>query len=65
MGIRINKALRILNVGLKDVVDFLNSSPELELTKEPTMNTKLSDRQYNALQNNFNNRSTDVQKGRA
>ena len=64
MGIRINKALRILNVGLKDVVDFLNSSPELELTKEPTMNTKLSDRQYNALQNNFNNRSTDVQKGR-
>lgn len=64
MGIRINKALRILNVGLKDVVDFLNSTPELELTKEPTMNTKLSDRQYNALQNNFIKQSTEAQKSR-
>jgi len=64
MGIRINKALRILNVGLKDVVDFFNSTPELELTKEPTMNTKLSDRQYNALQNNFIKQSTEAQKSR-
>ena len=64
MGIRINKALRNLNVGLKDVVDFLNSTPELELTKEPTMNTKLSDRQYNALQNNFIKQSTEAQKSR-
>lgn len=64
MGIRINKALRILNVGLKDVVDFLNSTPELELTKEPTMNTKLSDRQYNALQNYFIKQSTEAQKSR-
>ena len=63
MGIRISKALRILNVGLKDVVDFLNSSPGLELTKEPAMNTKLSDRQYNALLIKFIDHSIVDKKG--
>lgn len=53
MGIRVNKALRDLNVSLKDVVDFLNSLPGLELGKEIYPNTKLSDTQYDALKNRF------------
>ena len=63
MGVRVSKVLRHLNVGLKDVVEFLNSSPELELTEELTINSKLSDRQYNALVNKFAKHSVEVKKG--
>ena len=49
MGIRLNKAMTILNIGTETVVDYLKSVPGLEPTKEMGPNTKLSDAQFEAL----------------
>lgn len=53
MGIRLNKAMTILNIGTETVVDYLKSVPGLEPTKEMGPNTKLSDAQFEALQKRF------------
>lgn len=53
MGIRVNKAMTILNIGTETVVDYLKSVPGLEPTKEMGPNTKLSDAQFEALQKRF------------
>ena len=53
MGIRLNKAMTILNIGTETVVDYLKSIPGLEPTKEMSPNTKLSDAQFEALQKRF------------
>lgn len=48
MSIRLNKALRELNIGLQTAVEFLEKKSELgEVKAEPTF--KLSDEQYHAL----------------
>lgn len=62
MGIRINKAMRGLNVSFKEVVDFLKSLPGFEPTKELTISSKLTDSQYNALLEHFTNHSIEGKK---
>ena len=48
MSIRLNKALRELNIGLQTAVEFLEKRAELgEVKPEPSF--KLNDDQYNAL----------------
>ena len=57
MGVRLNKVLSELNIGLQTAVDFLKKKIELgEVKDEMTSNTKISDEQYQALVNEF---STD------
>lgn len=52
MSIRLNKALRELNIGLQTAVEFLEKKSELgEVKAEPSF--KLSDAQYAALQGAF------------
>ena len=57
MGVRLNKVLSELNIGLQTAVDFLKkkSSPG-EIKDDVTPNTKISDEQYEALVSEF---STD------
>ncbi|MDO4959797.1 MAG: translation initiation factor IF-2 N-terminal domain-containing protein, partial [Prevotellaceae bacterium] len=48
MSIRLNKAIRELNIGLGTAVEFLEKRPELgEVKSDPSC--KISDEQYNAL----------------
>jgi hypothetical protein len=46
MGIRTNKVMTILNIGLETIVEYLKKKPGLEPTKELNPNTKLTDLQY-------------------
>ena len=55
MGVRLNKVLSELNIGLQTAVDFLKNKKELgEVKDEMTPNTKISDEQYQALVDEFN-----------
>ena len=57
MGIRLNKVLTELNIGLQTAVEFLKKKSSLgEIRDDATPNTKISDEQYEALVNEF---STD------
>ncbi|MBR1415974.1 MAG: translation initiation factor IF-2 [Prevotella sp.] len=57
MGIRLNKVLTELNIGLQTAVDFLKKKSSLgEIRDDATTNTKISDAQYDALMEEF---STD------
>ena len=54
MGVRLNKVLSELNIGLQTAVDFLKNKKELgEVKDEMTPNTKISDKQYQALVGEF------------
>ena len=54
MGVRLNKVLSELNIGLQTAVDFLKNKKELgEVKEEMTTNTKISDEQYQALVDAF------------
>ena len=54
MGIRLNKALTELNIGLQTAVDFLKNKKSLgEIRDDVTPNTKITDDQYNALVEEF------------
>ena len=54
MGVRLNKVLSELNIGLQTAVDFLKKKSELgEIKDDATSNTKISDEQYEALVNEF------------
>ena len=53
MGIRTNKVMTILNIGLETIVEYLKKKPGLEPTKELNPNTKLTDLQYEALLREF------------
>ncbi|MCR5642048.1 MAG: translation initiation factor IF-2 [Prevotella sp.] len=54
MGIRLNKVLTELNIGLQTAVDFLKKKTSLgEIRDDTTPNTKISDEQYNALVQEF------------
>lgn len=48
MSVRLNKAIRELNIGLQTAVEFLEKKPNLGEVK-PEMSFKLSDAQYSAL----------------
>lgn len=52
MSIRLNKAIRELNIGLNTAVEFLSKIPELGKVK-PDPSCKISDEQYNALSTAF------------
>ena len=54
MSIRLNKAIRELNVGLQTAVEFLEKKPELGEVKSD-LNFKLSEEQYKALVDAFKN----------
>ena len=48
MGVRLNKVIRELNIGLQTAVGFLEKKPELgEVKSEPSF--KITDEQYQAL----------------
>ena len=54
MGVRLNKVLSELNIGLQTAVDFLKKKSDLgEVKDDATPNTKISDEQYAALVNEF------------
>ena len=55
MGIRLNKVLTELNIGLQTAVDFLKKKTSLgEIRDDTTSNTKITDEQYDALVREFN-----------
>ena len=54
MSIRLNKAIRELNIGLQTAVEFLEKKQELGEVKSD-LNFKLSDEQYHALVGAFRN----------
>ena len=54
MGVRLNKVLSELNIGLQTAVDFLKKKSSLgEIKDDATSNTKISDEQYEALVKEF------------
>ncbi len=54
MGVRLNKVLSELNIGLQTAIDFLKKKNGLgEVKEDATPNTKISDEQYEALVNEF------------
>jgi len=54
MGIRLNKVLSELNIGLQTAVDFLKKKNRLgDVKDDATPNTKISDEQYEALVSEF------------
>ncbi len=57
MGVRLNKVLSELNIGFETAVEYLKKKIELgEIKDDATPNTKISDKQYEALVSAF---STD------
>jgi translation initiation factor IF-2 len=54
MGVRLNKVLTELNIGLQTAVDFLKTKTSLgEIKDDANVNTKITDEQYEALVKEF------------
>ena len=53
MGVRLNKVLRELNIGLQMAVDYLKHENIGEIKDDATINTKITDEQYDALVSHF------------
>lgn len=54
MGIRLNKVLKELNIGLQTAIDYLKNKKDLgEIKEDANFNTKISDEQYHALVTEF------------
>ena len=54
MGIRLNKVLSELNIGLQTAVDFLKNKKALgEIRDDANLSTKITEEQYNALVSEF------------
>ena len=54
MGVRLNKVLSELNIGLQTAVEFLRNKKSLgEVKDDANLSTKISDEQYNALVSEF------------
>ena len=54
MGVRLNKVLTELNIGLQTAVDFLKTKSSLgEIKNDANVNTKITDEQYEALVKEF------------
>ena len=62
MGVRLNKVLTELNIGLQTAIDYLKNKKSLgEIKDDANVNTKISDEQYEALVKEFK-RDKDVKK---
>ena len=62
MGVRLNKILTELNIGLQTAVDFLKNKKSLgEIKDDANVNTKITDAQYEALVKEFKG-DKDVKK---
>jgi translation initiation factor IF-2 len=62
MGVRLNKVLTELNIGLQTAVDYLKNKKSLgEIKDDANVNTKISDEQYEALVKEFS-RDKDMKK---
>ena len=60
MGVRLNKVLTELNIGLQTAIDYLKNKKSLgEIKDDANVNTKISDEQYAALVKEFK-RDKDV-----
>ena len=64
MSIRLNKAIRELNIGLQTAVEFLSKKSQLGEVKEDA-NFKLSDEQYQALVEEFQSDKETKKKAEA
>ena len=54
MGVRLNKVLTELNIGLQTAIDFLKNNKDLgEIRDDANVNTKITDEQYKALVDKF------------
>ena len=54
MGVRLNKVLTELNIGLQTAIDYLKNNKDLgEIRDDANVNTKITDEQYQALVNKF------------
>ena len=54
MGVRLNKVLTELNIGLQTAIDYLKNKKSLgEIKDDANVNTKISDEQYEALVKEF------------
>ena len=62
MGVRLNKVLTELNIGLQTAVDYLKNKKSLgEIKDDANVNTKITDEQYEALVKEFKG-DKDVKK---
>ena len=62
MGVRLNKVLTELNIGLQTAVEYLKKKPSLgEIKDDANVNTKITDEQYEALVKEFKG-DKDVKK---
>lgn len=53
MSIRLNKVITMLNIGVDTIYNFLRGKPELGLAENLTLNSKITDEQYNALKEKY------------
>jgi len=54
MGVRLNKVLTELNIGLQTAIDYLKNKKSLgDIKDDANVNTKITDEQYNALVKEF------------
>ena len=54
MGVRLNKVLTELNIGLQTAIDYLKAKKSLgDIKDDANVNTKISDEQYDALVREF------------
>ena len=54
MGVRLNQALKELNIGLQTAIEYLKNKTSLgEIKDDTNVNTKISDEQYEALVKEF------------
>lgn len=58
MSVRLNKVMTTLNIGLDTVYDFLHGKPELGTIENLTLNSKITDEQYDALKKKYQKDAT-------
>lgn len=58
MSVRLNKVMTTLNIGLDTVYDFLRGKPELGTIENLTINSKITDEQYEALKKKYQGDAT-------
>ena len=57
MGIRLNKVLSELNIGVQTVIEFLKTNHIGEVRDNLIPNSKITDEQYMALLNKYGNKA--------
>lgn len=64
MSIRTGKVMKILNISLETIIEYLNNETGLEPTKKLNYSTKLTDLQYEALLREFSTDKHAIEKNR-